>query len=153
MSSPDSFTDIGTLADGGQPDLPHLPIEALIEQLVEHAPEVADSHRTLRLFHEAYGQIVGELALDTLLHPIVDVSRQVVGAHYPALGVVGAGPFDTFLSGGLDHGTAAAIGELPQGRGVLEMQGSTRRSGLDNLSRRAERYGAGSASKSNQKVV
>ncbi len=122
MSSPDIFTAIGTLADGGQPDLPHLPIETLIEQLVEHASEVADSHRRLRLFHEAYGQIVGELALDTLLQRIVDVSRQVVGAHHAALGVVGAdGHFDKFLFSGIDAGTAAAIGELPKGRGVLGM--------------------------------
>lgn len=110
------------LADGGQPDLPHLPIESLIEQLVEHASEVADSHHRLRRFHEAYGQIVGELVLSTLLQRIVDVSRDVVGARYAALGVVGAdGHFDTFLYSGVEAGIAAAIGEPPKGRGVLGM--------------------------------
>ncbi|WP_375422944.1 GAF domain-containing protein [uncultured Friedmanniella sp.] len=122
MSSPDGFPRIGMLADGGQPDLPHLPIETLIEQLVEHASEVADSHHRLRRFHEAYGLIVGELVLDTLLQRIVDVSREVVGARFAALGVVGAdGHFDKFLHSGLDAATAAGIGELPKGRGVLGM--------------------------------
>jgi signal transduction histidine kinase len=121
MSSPDA-SNIGMLADGGQPDLPHLPIETLIEQLVEHASEVADSHRRLRRFHEAYGQIVGELSLDTLLQRIVDVSRHVVGAGFAALGVVGPdGHFDKFLHSGVDATTATAIGELPKGRGVLGM--------------------------------
>ncbi|WP_375433213.1 GAF domain-containing sensor histidine kinase [uncultured Friedmanniella sp.] len=122
MSSPDSTTGIGTLAAGGQPDLPHLPIETLIAQLVDHASEVAESHHRLRRFHEAYGQIVGELVLSTLLQRIVDVSRDVVGARYAALGVVGAdGHFDTFLHSGVDAETAAEIGELPKGRGVLGM--------------------------------
>lgn len=122
MSSPDGSTRIGMLADGGQPDLPHLPIEMLIEQMVDHASEVADSHHRLRRFHEAYGQIVGELVLDTLLQRIVDVSREVVGAHFAALGVIGAdGHFDKFLHSGLDDATTIAIGEPPKGRGVLGM--------------------------------
>src|SRR4051794_36321418 len=122
MSSPDSLTSIGALAAGGQPSVSPLPIEHLIEQLSRHAAEVVASQHRLRLFHEAYGQIVGELSLPTLLQRIADVSREVVGARYAALGVVGlGGHFDHFLYSGISPAEAEAIGEAPKGRGVLGM--------------------------------
>ena len=121
MSSPDS-PDIGALAAGGQSGVPQLPIENLIEQLAEHASDVVASQHRLRLFHDAYGQIVGELSLSTLLRRIVEVAGPVVGARYAALGVVGAdGHFEQFLHSGLEPGVAAALGEPPKGLGVLGM--------------------------------
>jgi len=109
MSSPDSLTSIGTLAAGGQPVVPSLPIENLIEQLSSHASEVLAAQDRLRLFHRAYGQIVGELSLEVLLQRITHVSREVVGARYAALGLVGLdGRFHRFLHSGLDPATTAA---------------------------------------------
>jgi hypothetical protein len=96
MSSPDDSTCIGTLADGGQPDVSHLPIEPLIEQQARRASGSGGS------------------ALKLALEP--------------------QGPLDP-------PETEGSLLEITADDGGVGPEGSTRRSGSDNLSRRAERYG------------
>ncbi|HET8712344.1 MAG TPA: GAF domain-containing sensor histidine kinase [Gemmatimonadales bacterium] len=59
--------------------------------------------------------------LDQVLQEIVDAARDVVGARYAALGVLG--PDGTslvqFVTSGLDEATRKRIGDLPRGRGLL----------------------------------
>lgn len=69
---------------------------------------------------EAGMALASELDLDSLLQRIADLAREVVGADYAAVGVLGdRGELARFVWSGLDAGTAKKIGDLPQGVGVL----------------------------------
>ena len=69
---------------------------------------------------EAGLALASELDLDALLQRIADVARDVVGARYGAVGVVGEdGLLLRFVYSGIDKKTADKIGELPHGRGLL----------------------------------
>jgi len=64
--------------------------------------------------------IVSELSLPVVLRQIVATARTVAGARYAALGVIGVdGGLEQFVHSGLDAETAAAIGHLPTGHGML----------------------------------
>ena len=64
--------------------------------------------------------LVSELDLDALLQRIADLAREVVGARYGAVGVVGEdGLLLRFVYSGIDAETAERIGDLPHGRGLL----------------------------------
>lgn len=76
--------------------------------------------RQLSALVEAGMVLASELDLDALLQRIADLSREVVGASYGAVGVVGTdGQLARFVYSGIDQETADQIGELPSGRGVL----------------------------------
>ena len=64
--------------------------------------------------------IVGELSLPMVLRRIVEAARDLVGARYAALGVIGDdGLLQEFIHLGMDSATVARIGDLPKGLGVL----------------------------------
>nr|WP_283251774.1 GAF domain-containing protein [Aeromicrobium duanguangcaii] len=66
--------------------------------------------------------VTSDLDLDSLLSRITDQARELTGARYAALGVLARDSDDElveFLVKGIDPDTAATIGELPRGRGVL----------------------------------
>ncbi len=80
---------------------------------------ITDQERLGRLL-AANRLIVSELSLPAVLRQIVETARVLVGARYAALGVLGADDqLEQFVHSGVDAETAAAIGELPHGRGVL----------------------------------
>lgn len=61
-----------------------------------------------------------EIDLGALLQRIADLSREVVGAGYAAVGVIGDdGSLTRFVYSGIDEATAKKIGPLPSGVGVL----------------------------------
>ncbi|MGI8708918.1 MAG: histidine kinase, partial [Actinomycetota bacterium] len=69
---------------------------------------------------EAGLALASELDLDALLQRIADLARDVVGAQFAAVGVVGDdGLLLRFVYSGIDEDTADRIGELPHGRGLL----------------------------------
>lgn len=69
---------------------------------------------------EAGIALAAESQLDTLLSRIADLARQVIGAAYGAVGVIGpAGELTRFVYAGIDEETARRIGRLPTGEGVL----------------------------------
>jgi signal transduction histidine kinase len=69
---------------------------------------------------EAGLALASEFDLDVLLQRIADLARDVVGAGYGAVGVVGEdGMLLRFVYSGIDPDTADAIGDLPHGRGLL----------------------------------
>lgn len=69
---------------------------------------------------EAGLALASELELDALLQRIADLAREVVGARYAAVGVVGDdGLLLRFVYSGVDQATANLIGDLPHGRGLL----------------------------------
>ena len=80
-----------------------------------------DQHERLRVLVEAGISLASELSLDALLQRIVDTAAELTDARYAALGVVhpsGRG-LERFLTTGVDEETSAAIGQIPQGRGIL----------------------------------
>jgi signal transduction histidine kinase len=69
---------------------------------------------------EAGLALASELDIDALLQRIADLAREVVGARYGAVGVVGEdGMLLRFVYSGIDDETAAEIGSLPEGKGLL----------------------------------
>jgi signal transduction histidine kinase len=97
-----------------------LSVELLMSQLVERASLIMTAQQRLRRLLAANRSIVQELSLPAVLHRIVDTARDVAGARYAALGVIGAdGLLEQFLHVGLDDEAVREIGELPKGRGVL----------------------------------
>jgi signal transduction histidine kinase len=80
----------------------------------------AHAQRQLSALVEAGMVLASELKLDALLQRIADLAREVIGAQYAAVGVVGeAGDLVEFVYSGIDKPTADKIGDLPRGRGVL----------------------------------
>ncbi|MCA9859261.1 MAG: GAF domain-containing protein [Thermomicrobiales bacterium] len=82
--------------------------------------ELPPSHQPLLAAYEAALDISAELDVDLVLQRVVDLARTVVPSHYAALGVCDAhGVIQQFITSGIDAETRAAIGPLPQGKGLL----------------------------------
>ena len=82
--------------------------------------------------------------LEHVLQQVVDAAREVVGARYAALGVLGEDrkSLVQFVTSGLDEATREKIGDLPRGRGLLGhviQEGTPVRTG--DINRHAERFG------------
>ncbi|GAA3549723.1 GAF domain-containing sensor histidine kinase [Microlunatus spumicola] len=76
-------------------------------------------HR-LEVLVRANRAILGELSLTTVLRQIVESARELVGARYAALGVLGPdGGLAEFVHVGMDEETVRRIGRLPRGLGLL----------------------------------
>jgi signal transduction histidine kinase len=96
-----------------------------------------------RLLHAVLA-IAGDLDLETVLGRVVESACALVDARYGALGVIGDDGDDlsAFIHRGIDDATAAAIGSLPEGRGVLGLlieQPEPRR--IDDLMTHPDSYG------------
>ncbi len=65
--------------------------------------------------------IFSQHSLERVLQQIVDSAREVVGARYAALGVLGTDrkSLSQFVTSGISHAERDRIGDLPQGRGLL----------------------------------
>ena len=101
-------------------DDPRLSVELLTNQLVEQASVIMMAQHRLRRLLKANHSIVKELSLDAVLRRLVATAKDVSGARYAALGVIGGdGMLEQFLHVGMEDDTVQAIGELPKGRGVL----------------------------------
>jgi signal transduction histidine kinase len=80
-----------------------------------------DAERRLVALLEANRSIVHDLDLAVVLRRIVESAVDLIDAQYGALGVVaseGAG-LEEFIHVGIDDETTAAIGSLPEGKGLL----------------------------------
>lgn len=81
---------------------------------------VADVEARLRRMLDAVVRI-SDLELDAVLHGLLEAATDLVGARYAALGVIspdGRG-LSRFVHTGMDPAAVAAVGHLPEGRGVL----------------------------------
>ena len=108
-------------ADGlGFPDVPRLELDQLLMQLIDRADDVLATQGRLRGLLRANALLAGELSLPLVLQQIVGAARDLLGARYAALGVLGPdGELEQFVHVGLDDELVAKIGELPKGRGIL----------------------------------
>jgi len=74
----------------------------------------------LREVSDAVLAVASNLAVEEVLQRLVDVSRELVGARYAALGVPdGDGGFAQFLTAGMTPDEVASLGPLPQTHGLL----------------------------------
>jgi GAF domain-containing protein len=101
------------------PQTARLELDKLLEQLVERAHDVQETQGRLRGLLDAYRQVTSAVDLETVLGHIVEAARQLVNARYAALGVVRENQLVRFLHTGMAADTVAAIGHLPEGKGVL----------------------------------
>lgn len=86
---------------------------------MDTAGEALPQRRIDDLLH-ASTAVVEHLELEEVLGRIVEAAMSLVDARYGALGVLGAdGMLDRFIHRGVDAETAAHIGDLPRGRGIL----------------------------------
>jgi signal transduction histidine kinase len=69
---------------------------------------------------DAVNVVGSDLSLPIVLRRIVESARELVGARYAALGVIGDDRrLVEFITVGVDPETYAAIGDLPEGHGIL----------------------------------
>jgi len=102
------------------PDMPRLELDELLVQLVDRAGDVLAAQGRLRGLLRANALVAGELSLPVVLRQIVGAARDLLGARYAALGVLGRdGELEQFVHAGMDDDLVAKIGELPRGRGIL----------------------------------
>jgi signal transduction histidine kinase len=86
--------------------------------LSEAVPAESDSR--LELLLRAALELAAEHELDQVLDRVVRSAATVANARYAALGIYDAeGRIERFIHCGLDEGTAARIGDLPRGHGLL----------------------------------
>lgn len=82
--------------------------------------EELQAERRLAGLVEAGIVLASELDTTSLLQRIADLARDVIGARYAAVGIVGGeGDLTRFVHSGIDLETADKIGDLPTGKGVL----------------------------------
>jgi two-component system, NarL family, sensor histidine kinase DevS len=104
----------------GFPDIPRLELDRLLVQLVDRADDVLAAQGRLRGLLRANALVAGELSLPVVLRQIVEAARDLVGAQYAALGVLGRdGELEQFVYAGMDEELAGRVGELPRGQGIL----------------------------------
>lgn len=76
--------------------------------------------RPLAALHEAALAVASNLALDKVLHQIVESARDLVGAKYAALGIPdGSGRMAKFIHSGMAPEEVERIEHLPEGLGLL----------------------------------
>ena len=76
----------------------------------------------LRLLSDAVVSMAADMRLDDVLARIVEIARELTGARYAALGVLGSGPdkrLRTFVHHGMSPEQVSQIGSLPTGHGLL----------------------------------
>jgi signal transduction histidine kinase len=102
------------------PDLPRMELEEAIADLTTRAATVLQAQGRLRALLRANAVVGSELNLSAVLRHIVKAARDLVGARYAALGVVGVdGTLEQFVHIGMAPATVARIGHLPRGHGIL----------------------------------
>jgi signal transduction histidine kinase len=74
-----------------------------------------------RALVEAGIALTSELSLDAVLQKLVETAAELTGAQYAALGVLDPSGerLERFVTSGISQEARAAIGDLPQGRGIL----------------------------------
>ena len=86
-------------------------------QMQEHLER---QNRELLALHSAGLDVAAELGLDPVLRKVVDQARQLVGAKYGALSVVGKDHrIEAFVTSGISTEDRAKIGAPPVGHGLL----------------------------------
>ena len=102
------------------PDQPRVELDQRLSDLVLAANQVLATQGRLRALLRANQAITAQLDLESVLRSIVEAARDLTGAQYAALGVIGEhGGLVRFLHEGMDEEHVRLIGHLPVGEGLL----------------------------------
>jgi signal transduction histidine kinase len=96
--------------------------EELVREVEKRMQLAVDQRARLELLLDAVVTMAADITLDGVLLRIVEVASRLVDAQYAALGVLNLGEGDrlqTFIYHGIGPESAAEIGELPTGHGLL----------------------------------
>lgn len=97
-----------------------LRLDELLRGLQGQLQNVITARDRLGGLLEAVVTIGSDLSLPVVLRHVVEAAVELAEARYGALGVIGAdGLLAEFIHVGMDDDTVAAIGHLPEGRGIL----------------------------------
>ncbi|WP_159599586.1 sensor histidine kinase [Agromyces humi] len=100
--------------------MPESDLDRALHELVDRAGEVMRAQDRLRALLRATQAVVQQLELRVVLERIVEAAVELVDARYGALGVIAEhGGLEAFIHVGMPPEQVAAIGHLPEGRGVL----------------------------------
>src|SRR5215475_14545128 len=106
--------------DGLITDLSRLRLQTLLEELVDRAQDVIAAESRLHRLLDAVVSVASDLSLPDVLRRIVQLSAELAGARYAALGVIGPDrKLVEFIHEGIDEETRERIGDLPTGGGIL----------------------------------
>jgi signal transduction histidine kinase len=96
-------------------------VAASASRSIEERNELAERLSRSEALVSAGMKVAEAFDLDTTLHHIVDIAREVIGSRYAALGVLNddRDGLSNFVWSGISKEDAAAIGGLPRGRGLL----------------------------------
>lgn len=111
----------GTLLIGGVVLMAGLLFSEAIFGLIRRVQEGLEArNRELLALHQAALDVTSQLSLREVLQRVVDQARELAGARYGALGVLGEeGTISEFITSGLSPREVEAIGHPPSGRGLL----------------------------------
>src|SRR5579864_3390422 len=88
----------------GFPDVPRLEPDQLLVQLMDRAGDVPAAQGRLRGLLRANALVAGDLSLPVVLRQIVGAARDLLGARYAALGVLGRdGELEQFVHADMDE--------------------------------------------------
>ena len=124
-----------------QPSSPD--VDVLVRRILERADTLDEGHHKVGLLVSAAQVFAEDLDVTAALQRIVAVARELVGAQYGALGVIGPnGRLERFLHAGLSDEQVRLMGDPPSGKGILGAvitEGASIR--LDHLSHDARSVG------------
>ncbi|MFJ4591573.1 MULTISPECIES: GAF domain-containing protein [unclassified Kitasatospora] len=103
------------------PEIASLGLDTLVTEVAERLQSAAAVTDRMQRLLEAVVSIGAGLDLHATLHRIATGAAELVDARYAALGVIAPGRtgLADFIHVGVDDETAAEIGDLPAGRGIL----------------------------------
>lgn len=94
--------------------------EAMFGVIGRMQDRLARQNQELLALHDAGLAITSELILERVLQRVVDQARELGGARYGALSLLGeSGSIEAFLTSGITPEERARIGPIPQGHGLL----------------------------------
>lgn len=130
-------------SEGSVPSLQRLRLDTLLRELVTRAEDLLDTQSRLHRLLDAVVSMASDLSLPDTLRRIVELSAEIAGAQYAALGVIGPDRLLVeFITVGVDTETRVAIGDLPHGKGILGLLiNDPKPLRLHDLSRHPESYG------------
>ena len=97
-----------------------LRLDELLREVQERLAEVVATRGRMQGLLDAVLAVASGLELEATLRRIVEAAVDLVDARYGALGVLGpTGGISRFIYVGLDEATRAAMGHLPEGKGLL----------------------------------
>ena len=100
--------------------LGRLRLDVLLRELVDRAEEVIETEGRMHRLLDGVVSVASDLSLPDTLRRIVEVSVDLVGARYGALGVIGGDQqLSEFLTVGIEEEARQRIGHLPTGHGIL----------------------------------